>query len=140
MESTKPPKPKSAPQSGNLKRDVRCPPPPPAVVGVERGTFNSTEVKLLVDTATGEWKSLILLGYYAGARLSDCCRMAWDNVTFTSATLAFTQGKTGRKLTVPIHPEWFDYLDSFRLLYCMLTKSTFLFFSYSLVQTHDLGS
>ena len=128
MESTKPPKPKSAPQSGNVKRDVRCPPPPPAVVGVERGTFNSTEVKLLVDTATGEWKSLILLGYYTGARLSDCCRMAWDNVTFTSATLAFTQGKTGRKLTVPIHPEWFDYLDSFRLLYCMLTKSKFLFF------------
>jgi integrase len=84
----------------------------PAVVGVERGTFNSTEVKLLVDTATGEWKSLILLGYYTGARLSDCCRMAWDDVTFTSATLTFTQGKTGRKLTVPIHPDLLDHLES----------------------------
>jgi integrase len=39
-------------------------------------TTNPAEVKILVATVTGEWKTLILLDYFTGARLSDCCRMA----------------------------------------------------------------
>ncbi len=29
----------------------------------------------LVEAADGEWKAVILLGFFTGARLSDCCRM-----------------------------------------------------------------
>ena len=39
---------------------------------MERGTFTPAEVKMLVDTAEGEWKTLIMLAYFTGARLSDC--------------------------------------------------------------------
>lgn len=84
----------------------------PDVVGVERGTFTPAEVKMLVDTATGEWKTLILLAYYTGARLSDCCHMAWDGIDLAGGSLAYTQGKTGHKLTVPLHPHLLAHLEA----------------------------
>lgn len=84
----------------------------PEVVGMERGIFNPAEVKLLVDTAAGEWRTLILLAYYTGARLSDCCRMAWDGVDLAGGSLAYTQSKTGHKLTLPLHPDLLAHLEA----------------------------
>lgn len=72
---------------------------------VERGAFTPAEVKMLVDAAEGEWKSLITLAYFTGARLSDCCHMAWESVDLGTSTLTYTQGKTGKTVTVPLHPE-----------------------------------
>jgi len=72
---------------------------------VERGTFNPAEVKMLVNTAEGEWKLLILFAYFTGARLSDCCRMQWEGVDLAGETLTYTQAKTGAKVTLPLHPD-----------------------------------
>ena len=72
---------------------------------VERGTFTPAEVKLLVDTAEGEWKLLILFAYFTGARLGDCCRMQWEGVDLGEGTLTYTQTKTGAKVTIPLHPD-----------------------------------
>jgi integrase len=83
----------------------------PKVRGVERGTFTPAEVKILVDTAQDEWQTLILLAYYTGARLSDCCHMAWADVDMSAGTLTFTQGKTGEKVTVPLHSELHTHLE-----------------------------
>lgn len=77
----------------------------PEAKGMERGTFTPAEVKLLVDTAEGGWKLLIMLAYFTGARLSDCCRMQWDGVDLTAETLTYTQAKTGAKVTAPLHPD-----------------------------------
>jgi len=77
----------------------------PEAVGMERGTFTPAEVKMLVDTAEGEWKLLIMLAYFTGARLSDCCRMQWEGVDLTEETLTYTQAKTGAKVTAPLHPD-----------------------------------
>jgi integrase/recombinase XerC len=81
----------------------------PKVRGVERGTFTSEEVKILVDTAQGEWKTLILLAYYTGARLSDCCRMTWADTDLSIIT--YTQAKTGEKVTVPLHSDLAAHLS-----------------------------
>ncbi len=83
----------------------------PKVEGVERGTFTSAEVQMFVNAGAGEWKTLILLAYYTGARLSDCCRMAWEGVNLTGGSLAYTQKKTGHKLTVPLHPDLLAHLS-----------------------------
>ncbi len=77
----------------------------PEAIGMERGTFTPAEVKMLVDTADGEWKTLIMLAYFTGARLSDCCRMQWEGVDLTEETLTYTQAKTGAKVTTPLHPD-----------------------------------
>jgi integrase len=81
----------------------------PDVVGTERGTFTPAEVQMLVDTAKGEWKTLTLLAYCTGARLSDCCRMTWEDVDLAGGSL--TQGNTGHKLTVPLHPDLLAHLE-----------------------------
>jgi integrase len=77
----------------------------PETKGMERGTFTPAEVKMLVDAAEGEWKLLIMLAYFTGARLSDCCRMQWDGVDLADETLTYTQAKTGAKVTAPLHPD-----------------------------------
>ncbi len=78
---------------------------------VERGTFSPVEVKLLVDAAEGEWRTFILFGYYTGARLSDCCRMEWQSVDLAGGVLTYTQGKTGKAVTVPLHAELQAHLE-----------------------------
>ena len=77
----------------------------PEADAVERGTFTPAEIKMLVDTAEGEWKLLVMLAYFTGARLSDCCRMQWDGLDLAGETLTYTQSKTGKKVTVPLHPD-----------------------------------
>jgi len=83
----------------------------PEVESTERGTFTPVEVKLLVDAAEGEWKLLIPLAYYTAARLGDCCRMQWDGVDLAGETLTYTQSKTGKKVTVPVHPDLLARLE-----------------------------
>ena len=77
----------------------------PQADSMERGTFTPAEVKLLVDTAEGEWKLLIQFGYFTGARLMDCSRMQWDGVDLAGETLSYVQTKTGKKVTLPLHPD-----------------------------------
>jgi integrase len=84
----------------------------PKAKGVVRGTFTPAEVGMLVAKAKGEWKTLVLLGYYTGARLSDCCRMAWENLDLAGESLTFVVKKTGKPLTIPIHPGLMEHLDS----------------------------
>ena len=78
---------------------------------VERGTYSPDEVKLLVDAADGEWRTLILLGYYTGARLSDCCRVQWADVDLVAGKLSYISAKTGNKITVPLHPDLQAHLE-----------------------------
>jgi len=83
----------------------------PSKDSIERGTFGPEEVKMLVDTAEGEWKTMILLAYFTGARLSDCCRMEWEGVDLSAGTLTFIQVKTLARITVPLHLDLLAYLE-----------------------------
>ena len=61
----------------------------------------------------GDWQGMILVGFYAGARLGDCARLTWGNVNLTRKTLSFMPEKTSRKrklLEVPLHPRLVAYL------------------------------
>lgn len=72
---------------------------------IERGTFTPAEVQLLVNAAEGEWKTLIQIGYYTAARLSECCRVDWKDVDLVRGTITFpfTKGDNeGREM--PLHP------------------------------------
>jgi integrase len=77
----------------------------PEKESVERGTFTPEEVKMLLEAAKGEWKTLIQVGYYTGARLSDCCKLEWKDVDLTKGTLSYIQRKTAQEVTIPLHPE-----------------------------------
>jgi integrase len=69
-----------------------------------REPFTVQEVGLLVGEAPAEWKTTILLGFYAGLRLGDAVRLDWRSVDFEKGMLTFKAQKTGKQETLPIHP------------------------------------
>jgi integrase len=85
----------------------------------EKGVFTPLQVALLLEAAEGDWKGMILAGYYTGARLSDLVRLRWSNVNLDEKdkTITFwqkkTEGKSSKaKVKIPIHPELEEHLIS----------------------------
>ena len=75
-----------------------------------REVFAPEDVALLIETAPGDWKGAILLGWHTGASLSDACNLRWRQVDLEAATLIYSRTKTGRGVAMPLHPdllEWF---------------------------------
>jgi integrase len=84
---------------------------------VEKGTFSAEQIAELVEHAEGDWKGLILAGYFTGGRLSDLARLKWSNVDLTEKTITFVQRKVEGKspkarVKIPIHPALQEYLVS----------------------------
>jgi len=71
---------------------------------LERDVFTPAELSALLAVASPEWRTLILCGYYLGGRLSDMASLSWNSVDLAERVISYTQGKTGRKVVVPIHP------------------------------------
>jgi integrase len=71
----------------------------------EKGTFTRAQVSKLVRAADGDWRGAILLGYYTGARLSDVANMRWNTIDWTNKIITFTASKTGKPITLPLHPQ-----------------------------------
>ena len=108
----------------------------PELDSTEREVFTVAEVARLVETAGKgkwlstvfsargaiarknmgtDWQGMILMGFYAGARLGDCARLRWGNINLTRKTLSFMPAKTERKrkrLEVPLHPRLVAWLKS----------------------------
>jgi integrase len=84
----------------------------PEKESVERGTFSPEEVQMLVCAAEGEWRTLVLLGYFTGLRLSDCCNLSWSAVDLVGRFLRTKVRKTGTEVTIPIHPDLQAHLES----------------------------
>lgn len=107
----------------------------PELDSTEREVFTVAEVGKFVNTAgavdwqTGlfalsdskraarseDWQGMILVGFYAGARIGDCARLTWGNVNLTKKTLLFMPAKSERKrkrLEVPLHPRLMSWLKT----------------------------
>jgi integrase len=78
----------------------------PSLRRIERDVFNLEEVRALLCAAPSrEWRTAILLGFFAGTRLSDAVSMRWDCVALDKGQICYTQNKTGARVVVPIHPD-----------------------------------
>ena len=102
---------------GIILKNPVSPVRPPKVESSERAVFTSEEIQRLLDaTPTLEWQTLILLGYFVGARLSDCVQMSWEHVHPEDGVIVYHQQKTGKKVVVPMHYhviEHLKYLSTF---------------------------
>jgi len=77
---------------------------PERIKQVKRKVFTPTQVQMLIDAADAEWKTAILVGYYAGLRLSDCVSLTWEAVDLAGRKLVVETHKTGETLEIPLHP------------------------------------
>ena len=83
----------------------------PKATSSEREAFSLGEVAQLVAAAPNlDWQTLIQLGFYLGARLSDCVAMSWDNVDDAQGVIAYLQKKTGKVVVVPLHAHLIRHL------------------------------
>lgn len=93
---------------------------PPTVVSVERSAFTPAEITSLLAACKGfengdQWRTAVMLGYFAGMRLGDATGLKWGNVDFERGMLSFSPEKTrtrGRKLEIPMHPALEKHLHS----------------------------
>jgi len=78
-----------------------------------REVFTHEQVGLMLKHVPydSDWFTLILLGYYTGARLSDCVNMRWDNVNLKKGLISYQQKKTGKQVVIPIHVRLYEHLE-----------------------------
>jgi integrase len=81
---------------------------------VKRRPLTLAEIKSILTKAgeQTEWRGMILMGIYTGQRLGDIARMTWRAVDFENDHLAFTTGKTGRRMILPLAKPLRAYLET----------------------------
>lgn len=77
---------------------------PERIKQVKRKIFTPAQVQMLIDAADAEWKTAILLAYYAGLLLSDCVALTWQAVDLAGGKIVVEIHKTGDTLEIPLHP------------------------------------
>jgi integrase len=94
----------------NTKNTVR--PVKDEARNVEKDVFTREQLSELLKAAPSEdWTGAILCGYYTGLRLRDIADLQWSAVDLGGRIIRVTTRKTGKPVTVPIHPEFAAWLD-----------------------------
>jgi len=78
----------------------------------KRRAFTHKELRLIIDTASNEWRGIIAFGLYTGQRLGDIARLTWANIDTTRNELRFTTAKTGRNMIIPLAAPLLSYVES----------------------------
>lgn len=72
--------------------------------------WSEAEIAQLRKSAEPMMRLALELGLYTGQRLSDVIRLAWSN--YDGKRIKLRQRKTGTSLSIPVHPELKEMLDS----------------------------
>jgi integrase len=67
-----------------------------------RRNFTLEELRVVLDAADPEWRSMILFGFYTGQRLGDIATLHWNNIDPTKRELRFVTRKTARRMILPL--------------------------------------
>ena len=67
-----------------------------------RRPFSLDELRAVLSVADEEWRSMILVGLYTGARLSDVASLTWENVDLPAKEMRFIARKTGKTIILPL--------------------------------------
>ena len=65
--------------------------------GEQRIPFDTDQVRALIQHADNEWRGMILFGFHAGLRLTDCANITWANIDTVRYTVTFRPKKTAAR-------------------------------------------
>jgi integrase len=68
----------------------------------KRRSFSLQELKVILDAADPEWKSMVMFGLYTGQRLSDIAALTYSSIDLGKGQLRLTTQKTGKTLILPL--------------------------------------
>ncbi|MFT5857100.1 MAG: integrase, partial [Verrucomicrobiales bacterium] len=80
--------------------------------GTSRRPFTVQELGKVLNSASDEWRSLILFGIYTGQRLGDLARLTWAGLDLTASEIQITTAKTGRVVRIPIVAPLQEHIES----------------------------
>jgi integrase len=66
-----------------------------------RRSFTLDELRVVLEVADPEWKSMILFGLYIGQRLADVATLRWSNVDLVKGEIRLTTRKTDKVMILP---------------------------------------
>lgn len=69
-----------------------------------RNPFSEDQMRRIYSVATGEWKGLVLFGYYTGQRLGDIASLHWHQIDLAQKIVSLRSEKQNRVTTVPLVP------------------------------------
>lgn len=72
--------------------------------------FTLDEIKTLIESTSGEWRSMIYFGLYSGQRLGDLAILRWSNLNLRDKLFTIYTGKTGRKIDIPFSDTLLDHI------------------------------
>ena len=67
-----------------------------------RRAFTLPELNRLLAVADDEWRSLILFGFYTGARLGDIAAARWQQMDLAAGLFTYSSNKTQRTTIIPL--------------------------------------
>jgi integrase len=106
---------KAATRQGLVQRNVVEAVDIPKGEAKERDAFTVEEVnKMISSTKNREWKTAIMLGFYAGLRLGDAVSMDWKSVDLDKQTMLYKASKPGSKQEAPINRTLLRHLRSIK--------------------------
>ncbi len=77
-----------------------------------RRAFTVDEMRKLLTEANDEWRTMILAGLYTGQRLGDLANLTWSNIDLAKQELTITTQKTGRTMSIHLHPALLRHLEN----------------------------
>jgi integrase len=86
----------------NLDRSIRH----------RRRAFTEPELRKLLEMASADWETTILVGLYTGLRLSDATNLRWTQIDLQSREITVTEKKTDQTQIAPIAKPLKAHLES----------------------------
>lgn len=71
-------------------------------IAQSRRLLTLEEVRRLIETADGEWKTLMMIGAFTGFRLGDACTLRWEETDPDRGVITRIPRKTSRTSGVPV--------------------------------------
>jgi len=68
------------------------------------------QFKAILDFADDEIRTLLILGFYTGLRLGDCCNLKRDDIDFKNRTITLVSSKTSSPICIKIHDTLYEAL------------------------------
>ena len=73
-----------------------------------RRAFTVRELQTILETASGELQTLLIIGAYSGLRLGDAASLDWSSVDLANGMITLrpkkTAARTGKIVAIPLHP------------------------------------
>ena len=70
-----------------------------------RAVFTLDDLNRLLAASKGDWRGVILTGWFTGASLRDITNLRWRQVDLSAGAISYTRRKSGKAVEMPIHED-----------------------------------